>query len=89
MAMTLMAAGCVSQKYSHQTVLPLVDRVVRLLAIKQLADGSFNQNIISTALAIQAFQIQGLSSIPEIVTSRQMAETWLHNIQKEDGSFYS
>jgi hypothetical protein len=87
--MTVMAAGCISQKYSHQTVLPMVDRFVRLLTIKQHSDGSFSQNIISTALAIQAFQVEGLSSIPEIETTRQKSEEWLASVQLEDGSFDS
>lgn len=89
MAMTVMAAGCISQKYSHQTVLPMVDRFVRLLAIKQHSDGSFLQNTISTALAVQALQVDGLSSIPEIETTRQNAEEWLARVQSEDGSFHS
>ena len=89
MAMTIMAAGCISQKYSHQTVLPMVDRFVRLLAIKQHSDGSFLQNTISTALAVQAFQVEGLSSIHEIETTRQKAEEWLASVQSEDGSFHS
>ena len=87
--MTIMAAGCVSQKYSHQTVLPLVNRIVPLLTLKQHPDGSFQQNIISTALAVQAFQVEGLSSIPEIEASRQKAEEWLYAVQNEDGSFNS
>lgn len=85
--MLLMATGCVAQYHSHEYILPFADQLVSLVISKQQDDGSFNNNIVTTALAIQALQIKGLMvGVNETVGK---AVKWLESMQHEDGSFDS
>lgn len=83
--MLIMAAGCVAEHHGQQSIMPFVDQVVIVLQNKQETDGSFASNTVSTALAIQALQIKGLSV--DVNQTINAAVDWLVSCQQEDGSF--
>lgn len=82
-----MATGCLAQHHGQQSILSFADQVVSVLLYKQQKDGSFASNTVSTALAIQALQIKGLSvDVNQTIAS---AIDWLLSRQHDDGSFDS
>ena len=86
--MIAMGAGCVANHYGQsQSILPLVERAVQSLIDAQRLNGSFNGNVVSTALAIQAMSIPGLSV--DTKSAKQLAIDWLKSVQSRDGSFHS
>uniref|UniRef100_A0A0N8EDF1 Uncharacterized protein n=1 Tax=Daphnia magna TaxID=35525 RepID=A0A0N8EDF1_9CRUS len=88
MSMVLMATGCVAEHYGHPYLLPFADTIAEILISKQERDGSFgNNNVISTAMAIEALQIRGLSV--KVDPTVRAAINWLISNQMEDGSFDS
>ncbi|KAI9557916.1 cobalamin-binding-like protein [Daphnia sinensis] len=88
LSMVLMATGCVAEHYDHPYLLPFADKIAEILISKQERDGSFGKkNIVSTAMAIEALQIRGLSV--NVDPTIRASIDWLISIQMEDGSFDS
>ncbi|XP_057380179.1 uncharacterized protein CG3556-like [Daphnia carinata] len=88
LSMVLMATGCIAEHYGHPYLLPFADKIAEVLISKQERDGSFgNRNIISTAMAIEALQIRGLSV--NVDPTIRASIDWLISNQMEDGSFDS
>lgn len=62
MAMIIMAAGCIADHYGHKdAILPMINQIAKSLVHRQMSDGSFDSNVVSTSLAIQALQVSGLT----------------------------
>lgn len=88
LSMVLVATGCVEEHYNHSYLLPFADVIASILIRQQEQGGSFgNGNIITTALAIQALQIRGLSV--NVNQTIQASIHWLMSNQMDDGSFDS
>lgn len=62
MAMIMMAAGCIADHYGHKdAIIPAINQIGKNLVDRQMPDGSFDGNVVSTSLAIQALQVSGLN----------------------------
>ena len=80
--MVIMAASCVGQRDDYSSISMSTPDLIDLLKQKQSPDGSFNGNVISSALAVQAMMTAG--SADDSVDS---AKRWLRSVQLGDGSF--
>ena len=86
MAIVAMATECLRYRYKNTDfLLPKVKELVDEMNQKQLDNGSFGDNVITTALSIQAMQTDsdGLG----VNRNLDSAVDWLLSVQKEDGSF--
>ena len=100
-AMVAMAIRCLSQSPSGSSLSSskqrrlgdYLEQPLRLIAAQQDPDGSFDHNLATTALAIQALTMitslnqsnpTGMDSIPWRLDS---ALDWIRSMQRSDGSF--
>lgn len=91
--MVSMATWCLSRsstKYRHLT--DYLEQPLKLIAAQQQPDGSFDHNVPTTALAIQALQIPDtMDSSSKMISlpawRPDAALDWLRNLQRPDGSF--
>ena len=96
--MVALATSCLTRsaaKYRH--LQDYLDLPLRMIAAQQQADGSFEHNVPTTALAIQALtipeelklepEVTGGKAIPLPVWRPDLAFDWLRSQQKPDGSF--
>lgn len=76
-----------ASKY-RQHLADYLETPLRLIASEQEPDGSFDHNVPTTALAIQALtSIRLQSSAAPITWKLEAALDWLRSVQKADGSF--
>ena len=84
--MVLIASGCVGNRYGYSSIIPYAADLFHILMKAQNRDGSFRANVISTALAVQALQVEGLNNI-SVNKTIESAKKWLMSAQTSDGSF--
>ena len=84
--MVLIASGCVGNRYGYSSIIPYAADLFHILMKAQSKDGSFRANVISTALAVQALQVEGLNNI-SVNKTIESAKKWLMSAQTSDGSF--
>lgn len=82
-----MTAQCMIDNQDYGFLSPFNEKMVTSLIRKQLPDGSFDNNLEKTALAIQALEVAG--DVEGANASRQAAKEWLRSRQSDDGSFLS
>jgi len=88
-----MTLSCLSETSAkHRHLRNYLEDPLKTIASQQQADGSFDHNPSTTALAIQALEMPERlninSSKPILLTWRpEAAEEWFRNLQKADGSF--
>jgi len=86
MAMVAMATECLRYRYKNADfLLPHIRVFMNEMSKRQLADGSFNGNVVTTALSIQAMQTD--SDGLNVRKNLDLAVEWLRGLQKDDGSF--
>ena len=94
LSMVALATSCLSRsspKYRH--LQDYLEQPLQMIAAQQQPDGSFDHNIPTTALAIQALKIPDELDVPltkPINTPAwrpELAVDWLRSQQKSDGSF--
>lgn len=96
--MGVLATSCLYQssaKYRH--LQDFLEQPLKMIAAQQQPDGSFDHNIATTALAIQALKIPGQLVNEQQQTSSKpislpawrpdLTVDWLRSQQKSDGSF--
>jgi len=87
-AMIGMATECLRHRYKNTNYLWSHSKdLFRLMKEKQQKNGSFDDNVVTTALYIQAMQADSVGL--DVDDAQQSAMTWLRRVQKEDGSFGS
>lgn len=96
LAMVVLATSCLYQsspKYRH--LQDFLEQPLKMIAAQQQPDGSFDHNVATTALAIQALKIPG-QLLEEQPTAKpislpawrpDLTVDWLRSQQKADGSF--
>ena len=83
-----MATECLRHRYKNTNYLWSHSKdLFRLMKEKQQKNGSFDDNVVTTALYIQAMQADSVGL--DVDDAQQSAMTWLRRVQKEDGSFGS
>lgn len=98
LAMVALATSCLTRsalKYRH--LQDFLDLPLRMIAAQQQTDGSFNHNVPTTALAVQALAIPdelrlepnvtGGKAMPLPAWRPDLAFDWLRSQQNPDGSF--
>lgn len=98
LAMVVLATSCLyesSPKYRH--LQDFLEQPLKMIAAQQQPDGSFDHNVATTALAIQALKIPGQLLNEQQQTSSKpislpawrpdLTVDWLRSQQKSDGSF--
>ena len=87
MAMIAMAGECARRRTGMKTLKIRIEDVIRLLQDRQLPNGSFDDNVVSTALAIQAMKLMTDLSFNPPKGTTESAMKWLRSAQHPDGSF--
>nr|CAH0107361.1 unnamed protein product [Daphnia galeata] len=97
LAMVVLATSCLYQsspKYRH--LQDFLEQPLKMIAAQQQPDGSFDHNVATTALAIQALKIPGQLLEEQLSLTKpislpawrpDLTVDWLRSQQKADGSF--
>jgi hypothetical protein len=95
--MVVLATSCLYQsspKYRH--LQDFLEQPLQMIAAQQQPDGSFDHNVATTALAIQALKIPGQLLEEQLSLTKpislpawrpDLTVDWLRSQQKSDGSF--